>query len=431
MKFLYKENCGITERKLESLGKTLFPYIDHILACRESGRYEFSESFINLPTDKVLVEEVIDLVKEKKTNALKYIFLIGIGGSNLGVKALYEAMYEFSHHTPKIFFLDTINSQLLEKARIFIDKTLKNPDECLVVVITKSGKTTETVVNAEIIFSALAKKFGKNKTYEQMVVITDDGSSLWKEAKEKKISTLSIPKIITGRTSVFSSVGLFPMSIVGLGDIEFFLKKIEEMRDCSLSKDIFKNPALLSALVTYCHIIDGKTITNTFFFNRELESMGKWYAQLIAESVGKRHTSNGITERIGITPTTSIGSTDLHSVLQLYIDGPQDKLTTFVWFDGKESEKIPQETEFNLVPAIKGKTSTEVITAIYEATKQAYKKEKLPFMEVVMEDISDLGVFMQFKMMEVIYLAKLLNVNPFNQPAVEYYKKETRRLLEE
>lgn len=434
MQFLYEKSCGVTDRKLQSLGEKLFPYIDHLNSCVKKGGYEFSESAINLPSDKKLLAEIIDLAQEKQNPGLKYVFLIGIGGSNLGSKALYEAMYKFSddfaYRTPKIFFLDTVNSRQLDTASTFIQERLLNPEDFLLIVTTKSGKTTETATNLEIIFNQLAGKFDKKDIYKRMVAITDEGSPLWERAQEKKIATLSVPKNIAGRNSVLSPTGLFPMTVAGLWDTEGFLKRAEEMRGVSLQKDAQKNPALLSALIAYHHYTKGKIITNTFFFNSEFESVGQWYKQLLAESIGKKHKTDNTTQRIGITPTVSIGSTDLHSVLQLYLDGPQDKLTTFVWLDREENSTLPKNIEFGLVDAIEGKSSDEVMSAIYQATKRAYSNEELPFMEVVLEDFSDLGAFMQFKIMEVMYLARLFGVNAYDQPAVEFYKKETRNLLE-
>jgi len=433
MNFLYKDTCEVTDRKLEFSSKELFPYIDHLVSCVKSGGYEFSESAINLPGDKKLLGEIESLAEEKRTDELKYIFLIGIGGSNLGSKALYEAMYkfadEFSYRVPKIFFLDTINSRFIDTLKKFINEKLNNPKEFLLITTTKSGKTTETAVNLEIIFKELSKKFSKTEIYNRSVSITDQESSLYKKSKDKGISILSIPKMVSGRNSVLSPTGLFPMSIAGLWDTKNFLKSAEGMRNKCLLKDVHKNPALLSALILFLNFKKGKTIINNFFFNSEFESLGKWYEQLLAESIGKKHANDGTTNRTGITPTTSIGSTDLHSVLQLYLDGPRDKLTTFIWFDRQEDANIPDELEFELVDDISGKSSDIVIGSIYKATKSAYKKEHLPFTEIILKDFSDVGAFMQFKIMEVMYLARFFGVNAFDQPAVEYYKKETRRIL--
>jgi len=167
-------------------------------------------------------------------------------------------------------------------------------------------------------------------------------------------------------------------------------------------------------------------------FNSELESLGKWYRQLLGESIGKEKDKDGNSINFGITPTVSVGSTDLHSMGQLYIGGPKDKLTTFIWAAlPKNTQDISSSLFPNLVEGIDGKTTQYVMDAILDGTKNAYEKNKLPFMEVVMENISEksLGEFMQFKMMEMLYLGKLLNINPFDQPSVEEYKSEVRKIL--
>ncbi len=170
-----------------------------------------------------------------------------------------------------------------------------------------------------------------------------------------------------------------------------------------------------------------------FLFAPCLESLGKWYRQLLAESIGKEFDRDGKVVHCGIMPTVSIGSTDLHSMGQLYLAGPNDKMTTFVSVQNHtRSVSIPKKGVFNgLVEGIYGKTSTEIMNAILKGIKRTYQKKKIPFCEIVLDDISpkSLGEFMQFKMMEVMFLGELFNVNVFDQPNVESYKIETKRIL--
>jgi glucose-6-phosphate isomerase len=145
----------------------------------------------------------------------------------------------------------------------------------------------------------------------------------------------------------------------------------------------------------------------------------------LAESTGKRKTRC-------ITPTVSIGSTDLHSMAQLYLGGPDDKFTNFVITHFNNTTKVPLYPEYNaLVPNLQEKELNHIMHAIVEGVKIAYKKEKRPFTETRLDGKSAkaIGAFMQLKMIETILLARLLDVNPFDQPAVELYKKETKRLL--
>jgi len=177
----------------------------------------------------------------------------------------------------------------------------------------------------------------------------------------------------------------------------------------------------------------GFTINDNFFFHPELESVGKWYRQLMGESVGKEQSLTGEVVHAGITPTVSLGSTDLHSVGQLYLGGPKDKLTTFVSSKQTASLSVPDERVFpNLVPMITGRSAADIMAAILQGVKIAYQKADLPFMEVVLDSLDEesIGAYLQFKMLEMMYLGQLLSVNSFDQPNVESYKVETKQILE-
>jgi glucose-6-phosphate isomerase len=205
-----------------------------------------------------------------------------------------------------------------------------------------------------------------------------------------------------------------------------------QIRTVCTNENIEENPALLSAATIFYHQKKGKNINDTFIFHPELESVGKWYRQLMGESLGKEHDLQGNVIHAGVTPTVSVGSTDLHSVGQLYLGGPRDKITTFVYTeDTTQTVRIPDTLEFPLVEGISGKNDSDIMKAICEGTKIAYKNQGLPFMEVILEKISEkeLGAFLQFKMIEMMYLGQLLNVNAFDQPHVELYKVETKRIL--
>jgi glucose-6-phosphate isomerase len=159
-------------------------------------------------------------------------------------------------------------------------------------------------------------------------------------------------------------------------------------------------------------------------FSTDLESLGKWYRQLMAESIGKKG--------IGLTPTVSIGSTDLHSMVQLYLGGPKDKLTNFVSAHFNTELKVPYYPEYNeLVPHLQKKELNHIMHAILYGTKAAYKKHKRPFTETRLDgkNAYAIGAYLQLKMTEIIMLAHLFKVNPFDEPEVESYKKETRHVL--
>ena len=433
MKFTYKDSSQISEIEIVKTASSLTAYIKHLQEITNDTQYSEPESSINLPTDKDLYEKVMAVKKEKDTDHIKYFIDIGIGGSNLGAKAVYDAFYGYydllqPNRYPKGIFLDTVDEEVLVKLGTLIE-TIENKSEILVNAISKSGSTTETMANLEVVLAFLKRKFGD--VYDRVVVTTDEGSKFWQQAQEKGIAVLPIPKQVGGRYSVFSPVGLFPFHAFWF-NAEALRAGATSMREQCLRENVEENPAALSAAILFLSFKNGKYINDNFYFLPQLETMGKWYRQLMGESIGKEHDTSGNTVHTGLTPTVSIGSTDLHSVAQLYFGGPPNKITTFVWGENTKYEaQVATQTDFNLVPAIAGKPIHTIMRAIYEGVKTAYKNAKLPFMEVVLDKVDEqsLGEYMQFKMMEMMYLAKLLNVNAFDQPHVELYKIETKKLL--
>ncbi len=425
MKLVYQNSSLVSDEQISQTGTKLTDYIKHLQRVVEENNYNYPESSINLPHDNQLLETVNQVVQEKVNTNLKYFIDIGIGGSNLGTKAIYDALFGYfdviePERFPKMVFADTNDPEFLNKL-VKLLSTITNPEEILINLISKSGTTTETIANGQIILSALSQNFEVNP---RLVVTTDEGSKLWQWAQENNITSLSIPQVVGGRFAVFSPVGLFPLASCGI-DIQKLREGALPIRELYLSESIDQNPALVSAIILYQQNQQGKNINDNFIFHPELESLGKWYRQLIGESIGK-------TSQVGITPTVSIGSTDLHSMGQLYLGGPNDKVTTFIYSDQSETLTLPQSSSFDsLVPGISGKSVKNIMDAIMQGTKIAYQKKGLAYMEVMLEDISEksLGEFLQFKMLEIIYLGKLLNVNTFDQPNVEDYKVETKKIL--
>jgi glucose-6-phosphate isomerase len=412
-------------------------YTAHLQKVVAEGGYNAVEGSLNLSKDAALITEVKALAEQKTSPSLKYNIVVGIGGSNLGTKAVYDAILGFrdtmspeGEEYPKLLFAETTDPEWLLGIEHLIEN-LQSPDEILVTVISKSGGTTETLANFEIIAAALTSKIGD--VHERIVAITDEGSKLWDAAGAKNIARLSLPKQVGGRYSVLSAVGLFPLQTVHI-DIAQLQQGAAQMLDSCLG-DGGQNIAAESAQTLAAHLQKGYTINDNFFFHPELESLGKWYRQLMGESVGKAQSLTGETVHTGITPTVSLGSTDLHSVGQLYLGGPKDKLTTFVSAPNKNVRvPVPENRIFpDLVPVINGKTAEDIMQAILNGVQIAYQKANLPYMHVTLDKIDEasLGAFLQFKMLEMMYLGQLLNVNSFDQPNVEDYKVETKRLLEQ
>ncbi|MCH7529966.1 hypothetical protein IIB50_02500 [Patescibacteria group bacterium] len=404
MKFNYKESSGITQQDIQTTTEQLSAYQQKLVEATTDGSYKTPESFLHLPYDKAISAAVYDIANKIKSDALKYIVVVGIGGSNLGARAIYDALYGHTdlletNRYPKMIFADTNDSDFMSALQTLIQNDIQSSEEIAVVIISKSGETIETIANSEVVRSALNKRFENSN--DRIIIITDESSKLWRQAEDENIIHLPIPSKVGGRFSVFSAAGLLPLALVNI-DIEKLL----------LGARREENDSLISATLLYCHLQNGKSIHDMFVFHPELESLGKWYRQLAGESLGKKEE--------GMLPTVSVGSNDLHSVGQFYLAGPKNRVTTFVRSNDSADVIVPENTSL-----------TQIMSAIAEGTKRVYTKKELPFMEIVLDSVSEesLGAFMQFKMREVLYLASLRGINAFNQPSVELYKEETRKLL--
>lgn len=375
-----------------------------------------------------IISSITTLAHEKQALQPTLLVVIGIGGSSLGALAVYEALYAQSNGI-RLLCADTVDATLTQDLYEAVREELQQGGQVLLMIVSKSGKTTETLVNAALFVELLKEQ--RPQTYQDfVVVITDSGSPLWDIAETKGYAKLEIPQHIGGRFSVFTAAGLFPLAMAGI-EIEQFCAGAEQAQRDTAQIDE-KNHAATSAAVLYHQYQAGKHIHDTFVFTPYLASFGAWYRQLLGESIGKRHNKQGNEVCVGITPTVSVGSNDLHSVAQLYLGGPYDKITTFVHLAGVSLLKIPQN-EFSVVDGVQlaGKSISVVQDAIFVGTCEAYVQDGRPFMHIELEDLHafELGYLMQIKMFEIIYLGFLLDINVFDQPQVELYKKVTRQLL--
>ena len=421
---------GRTRSKLLQLqGGLVLPHVSAVRQVVANGNYSAPEASVNIPGDSSVLDAVEEVASKVDQTKLKYVFLVGIGGSYLGTKAIYDALFSMrdmtAHTGVRLVCVDTNNPALLQACQTIIS-TLTSPEEYFVVLVSKSGTTTETIANTEIVLEMFDKRWPKRA--DRVCVIGDVGSAFVSAGVGLGMYTLTIPSKAGGRYSVFSAVGLLPLALCGV-DIQALSNGAEAMLDSGTHVDSSLNPASASALVRAYEYHEGKTIHDWFTFSGELASLGAWWRQLIGESIGK--TVGDTT--YGITPTVSVGSNDLHSVGQLYFGGPKDKYFTFITI--KQTGKnfsVPTNRVFpGLVKMVRGVSVGEIMGAIVRGTKEACQKRNLPYMSIVLEDISayELGAFMQFAMLETIYLARLLGVNPFDQPDVEAYKTITKEIL--
>lgn len=431
MKYSY-EKALVLETDLSTSIASLASYRKELQNIAEQKDYAVPESSLQLARDEHLLKHVQTVAKRLHSPTLQYVIVIGIGGSNLGTQAVYEAiagsMNLLVDRLPKLIFLDTVTDEKMTAVtRILEHLTIR--EDFLVIVISKSGTTTETIANLEVLWAYVKDQFGNPS--DRFVFITEEGSKLWETAGQKKIERLEIPKQINGRFSVFSAVGLLPLALSGI-DIENLLDGAKKAIMDGISDNLAKNHSITNAAVTYLKTRSGRPIHNTFLFSPKLEGLGKWYRQLMAESLGKNKDLNGKDVHAGITPIVSIGSTDLHSMAQLYWEGPDDKLTNMIFSFTGEIHATPQHLAFpGLVLDIQETSLESIMQAIFGGVKAAYEQQNRPYVEIDLEqaDAWELGYYVQFRMIEMMYLGRLLNLNTFNQPAVEMYKTVTRKLL--
>lgn len=327
----------------------------------------------------------------EKYKSTKFIFVVGIGGSDLASKAVWSAMtLHKSDINKKILFLESPDLREYEEIRNIIRNKIDSTEEVVLIAVSKSGKTAETLETFNKTLNILSSKFG-NSINERVLIISTPDSPLWKLAEEKRMDCLEWEGDVGGRFSAFTIAHTKTISISGL-DARAFMAGGEEMKE-KFKIEGEKSPALHLAKNIFENYKKGLNILDFFIFNSELEDLGKWCRQLIAESISL------------ITPTVSLGPTDLHSMLELYLGGPKNRFTIFI--------KSLQEIDGS------------INDSAYENVSKAYGDAGLPFIKYEMEKIDEkeLGSFMAFMIETTIQLAKLLDINPYDQPAVEEYKK--------
>jgi len=341
-----------------------------------------------------------DLKKFKKFST---IALIGMGGSILGAEAIHNFLNK--KIKKRVFFFNNLDEDNLTQF-----KKKENLSKILFIVISKSGNTIETITNA---FSLnIMKKNSKN-----VILISEKKNNLlFFLSKKLNLFHLEHKNYIGGRYSVLSEVGLVPAYLMGIdifklrSNIQRFLKKN--------NKIFLKKSALqLSSL------FNSKKYNNLIFLNYspELEKFLYWFQQLIAESLGKKNK--------GFLPVISNAPKDHHSLLQLYLDGPKDKLFYIFSFDKKSKKKLNISND--LLNYLSKKSLSTIKNAQKNSIIKFFSNKKIPYREIKIKKLNEkvLGELFSYFILETIILGKLSNINPYDQPAVEQIKKYTKQLL--
>ena len=346
--------------------------------------------------------KIRDLNRFKK---FRTIAIIGMGGSILGAEAIYDFLK--IKIKKKVYFFNDLDESKIKDFR----RREKN-SKVLFIIISKSGNTIETLSNTFLL--KVVKKNAKN------VIIISEKKKNFLYTLSKKLNLFHVEhnKNIGGRYSVLSEVGLIPAYLMGLN----IFKLRSNIFSCSkkINKLIIRNNALKLANIMY-----SKKINNLIFLNYlpELKKFLFWCQQLIAESLGKKN--------LGFLPVISNTPKDHHSLLQLYLDGPKDKLFNIFSFDTKYSEKISINYSDDLKSFLHQKKLSKVKNAQKNSLIKSFNKKGISFREIKIKKINEevIGELFSFFIIETIVVGKLLNINPFDQPAVEEIKINTKKLL--
>ena len=346
-----------------------------------------------------------DISNLKKFKKFKTIVMIGMGGSILGAEAVSNFLKK--KITKKVYFLNDI-----EPKKIFDLKKKININKTLFLVISKSGNTVETISNLLIL--NIIKKNSKN-----IILISEkNNNSIFYLAKKFNLFYIEHKSFIGGRFSVLAEVGIIPAYLMGI-DIKKLRFEVSKYLK-NKNKILLKNSTIMLA-----NLLKIKKINNLIFLNysSELKKFLFWCQQLIAESLGK----NGK----GFLPTISKVPKDHHSLLQLYLDGPRDKIFYIFDIEDRTSQRINTKNFLGKNFFLNKNTLSEVKNAQKTALIKTLKQNKIPFREFTIKKINEevLGELFSYFMLETVVVGKLLNINPFDQPAVEQVKIYTKKLL--
>ena len=372
--FNLKKNTSIIKRKLYFIFKKNDPLIQSL------GR-NYKDSF----NKKNL----------QKYNKFKKLRVIGMGGSSLGANAIYN----FLKKSIKKEFIFVDNLRPLNK---------KKTDKFLNLVVSKSGNTLETIINSNIFI---------NKKDQNIFITENNENYLYKLAEKLKAKIVHHNNFIGGRYSVLSEVGMLPAELMGLNPNKF--RQLNNL----ITNQKYLN-ALVSNVSSTLYLLKKKKFNSIIInYDESSKNLFTWYQQLIAESLGKKNK--------GLLPVVSNMPKDNHSVMQLFLDGFKNNFFTFFYVHEKNSPKIVNKYNLSSKNFFKNKNLNQIIYAQKKATENIFKRKNIPFrsFEIFKRDEKTLGELFNFFILETILLADCLKINPYDQPAVELIKKETKKIL--
>lgn len=410
---------GLTDAELGSMAAPSKAALSAVQARRTKDL-----RWMDLPYQSDVVEQILSFAGEVQ-GKFRNVVVLGIGGSALGNIALQSALNSPYHNLnpsaglPRLFVLDNVDPDLIGE---FLDQI--DPRETLYNVISKSGGTAETMSQFLLFRQKLIDALGEEASREHLVVTTDVEQGVLREiVRRDGYRSFVVPDGVGGRFSVLSPVGLLSSALVGI-DIKGLLAGAAAMDELCKTDDINQNPAMMHAAIqTLLHQKKNKPIAVTMSYSHRLANMADWYAQLLAESIGKRRSRTGADVFVGPTPVRAVGVTDQHSQVQLYVEGPYDKWFTLLSVDQPDHSVVLPKAYSDLEGAayLGGRSLGELFAAERDGTRIALTEARRPNATIAFEKVDPHSVGQMIAMLEisVALMGEHYNIDAFDQPGVE------------
>lgn len=424
---------GLTVKQINAMSEPFKVVHRDLQQRRRDGGLPFYE----LPYHQGTLKEILKRARWITKECEDFVVL-GIGGSALGGIALFRALAHPQHNLlpeakrnglPRVFFAENIDPESFTALLnlVNIEKTIFN-------VISKSGGTAETMSQFLIVRDRLIRKLGRKRHRAHIIATTDpEHGHLRTIAREQGYETLSIHPGVGGRFSVLSPVGLLPAAVAGI-DIAELLAGARNADTACKKGSLWKNPAAMNAVLqVLAYTVKKKPISVMMAYSDGLGGVANWYRQLWAESLGKRLDVNGRVVHAGPTPVKALGATDQHSQLQLYVEGPFDKVITFLAV-GRFRKTIKIPVGFNHIDGVSylgGHMLNDLMQAEEQATEFALTQARRIHTAIRLPEINPFTVGQLLFMLEVqtMYAGGLLKINPLDQPGVEAGKEFTYGMM--
>lgn len=417
---------GIPEEELRAMFPEGRAALEAVRAKRDVIRWR------DLPYNQREIVKEIKTVAEDVRQRCESFVVLGIGGSALGPIAVQQALNHPKYNElprekrggPKLYVEDNVDPERMAALMDVID-----PETTVFNVITKSGSTSETMAQLLTVMRLLIDLYGEERLRERLIATTDcEKGNLIAIAKRYGLTTFFVPEGVGGRFSELCPVGLLPAAVCGI-DIEAMLEGAAQMDALCDNDDIEANPALMYALLEVAAMRRGANIGVLMPYADSLKYFADWYAQLWAESLGKKRGG----ERFGQTPVKSLGVTDQHSQVQLYTDGPFDKTVTFLGVEKyRKVFAIPHAADdYPNVAFLSGHTFNELISAERRATEHAVTVSGHMNKTVILPEVNanTVGQLMMLFELATAYAGELIGIDAYDQPGVEEGKNMTYALL--